>query len=80
VSIVSGIIVFIIIWWVVLFGVLPLGVRVPDNPGQGHASSAPERPQLLRKALITTAITIVIWLAVFALIESDLISFRRMAG
>lgn len=75
----SGIVLFVIVWWTVLFAVLPLGVRVPDKPLPGHATSAPENPQLLRKALITTAVTIVIWLIIFAVVEADLISFRDSA-
>ena len=41
----SGIVVFVIIWWVVFFMALPIGVRSPDEAGveveQGHATSAP---------------------------------------
>ena len=64
------------IWWVVLFAVLPWGVKVPERPEKGHATSAPERPRLWRKAAITTAVSGVIWLGVFALIESGLIAIR----
>lgn len=74
----SGIVVFLIVWWVVIFMVLPWGVRPAEKPEPGHEPGAPEKPMLLRKALITTAITAVIWLAIFAVIESDLISFRDM--
>lgn len=65
-----------IIWWVVIFAVLPWSVKVPDEPEPGHAPSAPERPMLWRKAAITTVIAAVIWLLVYYLIESDLIQFR----
>ena len=64
------------IWWVVLFTVLPWGVKVPEQPEKGHADSAPERPMIGRKAAITTLISCVVWLGVFALVESDLISIR----
>lgn len=60
----------------VIFAVLPWGVKVPDKPEPGHAPSAPERPMLWRKAAITTVIAAVIWLLVYYLIESDLIQFR----
>ena len=59
-----------------LFAVLPWGVKVPENPETGHATSAPERPMLWRKAAITTLISGVIWLGVYALVESDLIAIR----
>ena len=73
----TGLLVYVMVWWVVLFAVLPWGVRVPDEQEPGHASSAPSNPMIGRKALITTAISAVVWCAIYALIESDLISFRR---
>ncbi len=60
----------------VIFAVLPWGVRVPENPAPGHATSAPEKPLLWRKALITTVIAAVIWGIVYTLIESELIPLR----
>ncbi len=72
----TGILVFVMIWWVVLFTVLPWGIHVPDQHEPGHATSAPSNPMLVRKALITTAISAVLWGIAYYLIESDLISFR----
>lgn len=74
----TGIAIFATIWWVVIFAVLPWGVRAPDQIEKGHASGAPADPQLGRKALITTAISIVIWLGIELVVRSDLISFREM--
>ena len=73
----AGIFVYVLIWWVVLFAVLPWGVRVPDNPEPGHATSAPSNPNLWRKALATTVVSFVIWLAVYAIAASELVSFRE---
>ena len=78
-GIVSGIVVFLIIWWTVLFAVLPWGVTVAEEPETGHAPSAPSRPRLGLKFLITTLIAAVIWLIVFGLVESDLLSIREWA-
>jgi predicted secreted protein len=75
----SGILVFVVLWWLVIFAVLPWGVRIPDNPEPGHATSAPEKPMLGRKVLATTAITAVLWLVVYFIVQSDWISFREMA-
>jgi predicted secreted protein len=36
----------------------------------------PERPLLLRKLVATTVLSAAIWLAVYALVESDWLSFR----
>jgi predicted secreted protein len=76
----TGIVVFVIIWWCVLFMVLPWGVRPPDQPEVGHADSAPERPRLILKAAITTAISVLLWTAVYFLVQSDILSFRQAVG
>jgi predicted secreted protein len=79
-DIISGLAVFFLIWWIVLFCVLPLGITPPAAADKiaGAMSGAPAHPQLGRKALITTCIAIILWLVVFALVQSDLISFREM--
>jgi predicted secreted protein len=78
-GLVSGITVFVIVWWTVLFMVLPWGVR-PETEGQaGHQHGAPKNARIAVKFLVTTGIAIVLWLAIDALVLSDLISFRDMA-
>ena len=74
---VTGLLVYVIVWWLAFFMVLPWGVKVPDEPEPGHASSAPERPLLWRKALITTAIAALLWVAIYYVIDSGLLSLRR---
>lgn len=51
---------FVVLWWLVLFMALPFGVRVPEEPEKGHAASAPVKPNILKKMLITSLISIVI--------------------
>jgi len=75
-DIVSGIVVYVLLWWMVLFMALPVGVRVPDVPGDGHASSAPAHPLMLKKVIATTLIAGVLWFVVWGLIEADLYSLR----
>ncbi len=69
--------VYFIIWWVVIFAVLPWGVRVPDTHEPGHATSAPENPMLRRKAAITTVVAAIIWVGVYLLVQSDLVNLRE---
>ena len=59
-----------------LFAVLPWGVKVPEKPEEGHATSAPERPLIWRKAAITTLIAGVLWVGLYFLVESNLIEVR----
>ena len=76
----TGVMVYFVIWWTVLFMVLPLGVRRAENPGKGEERGAPERPELVRKAIITTILAAVLWLAFFAIYQADIFSFRRLEG
>ncbi|MCW5748938.1 MAG: DUF1467 family protein [Alphaproteobacteria bacterium] len=72
----TGIMVFIVIWWTVIFAVLPLGVRRAQDDVRGADRGAPARPDLLRKALITTAITTVLWLIWFVVWGLDVFGLR----
>ncbi|HEX4111946.1 MAG TPA: DUF1467 family protein [Stellaceae bacterium] len=73
---VEDIVVYILVWWVVIFAVLPWGVRPPTELVRGQAESAPARPRLLLKAGVTTVVAFVIWLAIWFIVRSDWISFR----
>jgi predicted secreted protein len=76
----TGIAVYLTIWWLVLFTVLPWGFRPEENPQTGHAVSAPAQPRLLLKFLVTSGISGIIWLVVYFLIKHDVIDFRSIAA
>jgi predicted secreted protein len=73
----TGLMVYLVIWWTILFSVLPLGVRRVQKPGRGQDHGAPESPQLLRKAIITSLIAAVLWVGFYYLHKSDVFSFRQ---
>jgi predicted secreted protein len=72
----TGVMVYLVIWWIILFAVLPLGVRRVEKPGPGQDLGAPERPQLVRKAIITSVVAAVLWLGFYFLHQADFFSFR----
>lgn len=72
----TGLMVYFVIWWTVLFAVLPFGVRRVENPVPGQDPGAPEKPQLVKKALITSLVAAVLWLGFYALHQADIFSFR----
>jgi len=74
----TGIAIYVVVWWVVLFAVLPWGVEPPETLVPGQADSAPENPRLLLKAAVTTVIAGVIWAGIYLVVRSDWISFRDM--
>jgi predicted secreted protein len=74
----TGIVLFVVIWWTALFAVLPIGTRpVAGADASSGWRGAPERPRILRKVMITTVVSCVIWAGTYALIRSDYVSFRH---
>lgn len=76
---VSGIVVYLLAWWMILFMVLPWGSRPPAEPEPGHATSAPARPRLRLKLLVTTGLALVAWFCIYGLVEAEIISFRALS-
>lgn len=67
-TIASALALYFVIWWTVLFVVLPFGVRSQAETGditQGTEPGAPALPGMLRKALITSVIAAVVFLIVW---------------
>jgi predicted secreted protein len=63
-DVVGYIAIYFVIWWVVLFAVLPFGVRSQHDTGevvQGTEPGAPVRPRFLLKFLITSLIAALVW-------------------
>lgn len=73
-SYVSGAMVYFVIWWVVLFAVLPFGVQIDENTEKGFAPSAPKNPYLGKKFLATTLITAFIWGIIQFIMVNELVS------
>jgi predicted secreted protein len=68
--------VYFICWWLVLFMVLPFGVRTPghdEDLPEGHADSAPMQPRILLKFAITTVVSAALFTIVYAVIAYRLI-------
>ena len=77
-NIVSAIVIYMVLWWLVFFMVLPWGVSRTANPEIGHDPGAPEKPMLWRKVAITTLIATILFGITFAVVESDLLPLREM--
>ncbi|MCB1782906.1 MAG: DUF1467 family protein [Alphaproteobacteria bacterium] len=78
---VSGIVVYVMIWWVVLFCVLPFGMpREFEEQGPNTAPGAPPFTNMKNKIIITSLLALVLWGVADLIISSDLISFREMAN
>jgi len=73
----TAFVVYTLIWWTVLFAVLPFGTRPVAEPDAATGwRGAPERPLIGRKLLATTVISAVLWGVAMLIIWSDWWSFR----
>lgn len=70
-SVSLAIAIYVIVWWTVLFAVLPIGVRTQSEDGNvvpGTPESAPTAPRLVRVVVLTTMISALVfgglWMAV----------------
>lgn len=67
---------FVIVWWLVLFMVLPFGAAPPEEVEPGMATSAPAKPRIGLKLAITTVIAALLASAILWLADSGLIQLR----
>ena len=72
-------IIYIIIWWIVFFSILPIDVNrnrkflVPAND-----RGAPENPKMLKKFIYCTVITSFIFLIIYILIKYEYLNLRNL--
>ena len=55
--------IYFVVWWIVLFAVLPWGTRSQQEEGEvilGTDPGAPANPRLLRKAAITSLVAAIV--------------------
>jgi len=78
-SITEFLVVYVIIWWLVLFMVLPWGIsRVDPNelqPGEDHGS--PAKGRMVLKLCITSLISAVLLGLYYLVVLSGMVTFRE---
>lgn len=75
--------VYFIVWWVVLFTVLPFGVRTQGEAGSvvpGTPESAPAEFRLLRVVIITTVVAALVFAGLWAAVHWGLIDLQGMVA
>lgn len=76
----SAIVVYVILWWLVFFVSLPIGVHPPHEVGEeaesGHEAGAPVRTHLPLKLLAATVISALLWGVAYWMITNGVVSFR----
>ncbi len=77
----TAIAIFFLIWWVVLFAVLPFGVRSQHEDGEmvpGTDPGAPTIPRLGRKLLWTTIVSAVIFAGCYVVYVNHLVTLEGL--
>ena len=70
-------IIFIIIWWIVFFTILPIDVnRQKSIKIDGEDAGSPENPKMLKKFIYCTSITTVIFMIIYFLIKYEYLNLR----
>lgn len=74
----SGIVVYVVAWWLVFFAALPWGVRRASEAEaeEGQDPGAPANPRLLLKAAITTVIAGVLTFVYWLVATSGIVDIR----
>ena len=76
----GAVVTFVVVWWLIFFMALPFGAEPDENPQPGNVESAPARPRLLLKALVTTVLAALATWGVAWLIGSGWIDIRPRPG
>ena len=74
----TGSVLFVLIWWTALFGVLPFVSRPNADADQvSGVRGAQTGPFMLRAVVLTTIVSASVWLACWGLLNSGWLSFRH---
>jgi predicted secreted protein len=81
VGITGSIIVYVLIWWIIFFSVLPIGIQSNKEKFRekidGVDPGAPNNPKIAKKFLITTIITSIIFIVIYYLVKFNLLNLRE---
>ena len=76
----GSLIVYISIWWIVFFSVLPIGIKSQNaklsDDLRGNDRGAPKNPKIAKKFFITTLITSIIFLVIYYLVSQNYLNLR----
>ena len=80
-GITGSIIVYVLIWWIIFFSVLPVGIQSNKEKFReridGMDPGAPINPKIGKKFIITTLITSIIFIVIYYLVEFNLLNLRK---
>jgi predicted secreted protein len=78
-SVTGSIILYVLIWWIAFFSILPIDVnRQKTNKINGEDTGSPENPKMLKKFIYCTGITSIIFIIIYLLIKYEHLNIRNL--
>ena len=78
-SITGSLVVFVCLWWIIFFAILPIDVnREKKENIEGVDPGAPENPKMLKKIILSTLITSLIFIILYLLVKYDYFNLRNL--
>ena len=78
-SITGSLIIYVIIWWIVFFALLPIDVnREKKDNIKGIDPGAPENPKIIKKFAYSTLITSIIFIIIYLLVKYEYLNIRNL--
>ena len=72
-------IIYIIIWWIVFFAILPIDVnRIKTEKIEGEDPGSPENPKILKKFVYCTVITTIFFTIIYLLMKFEYLNLRNI--
>ncbi len=78
-SLTGSLIIYVLIWWIVFFALLPIDVnREKKQNIKGIDAGAPENPKIIKKFVYSTLITSIIFIIIFLLVKYEYLNIRNL--
>ena len=72
-------IIYIIIWWIIFFAILPIDVeRKKMIKVEGEDPGSPENPKMWKKFIYCTVITTILFIIIYLLIKFEYLNLRNI--
>ncbi len=80
-GITGSIIIYVMIWWIIFFSILPVGIQsnkeIFKERLEGADPGAPNNPKIAKKFLITTIITSILFILIYYFVNNGFFNLRE---
>ena len=77
----GSIIIYVMIWWIIFFSILPVGIKSKKEVFRdsiiGADPGAPKNPKIGKKFLITTIITSILFIMIYYFVDLGFFNLRN---